>query len=119
MLHEHILSVETSLKLFTNDNKHNVGELHASLESIHSQLEYLHGNTKSNYEQIRTVQEDHYQTKEKVIGLKSDFLDIINTNWKQLMDKIKKLEDKSNDLKLVSENSQRISVENSTHIESI
>jgi len=35
------------------------------------------------------------------------------------MDKIKNLEDKSNDLKLVSENSQRISVENSTNIESL
>jgi len=54
-----------------------------------------------------------------VIGLKSDFLDVINTNWKQLMDKIKVLEEKVHELKSVSEQSMRSSIENRTQLESI
>jgi len=54
-----------------------------------------------------------------VIGLKSDFLDIVNVNWKQLMDKIMALEDKMIELKDVCEVSVRSSASNKSQLESI
>jgi len=79
MLHDHIVAVESSLKLFTNENSHNVGELKISLDSLSNQMEFLSSQSKSNAELIKKIQDDQFNTREQVIGLKNEFLGIANS----------------------------------------
>jgi len=78
MLHDHIVAVESSLKLF-NENSHNVGELKISLDSLSNQMEFLSSQSKSNAELIKKIQDDQFNTREQVIGLKNEFLGIANS----------------------------------------
>jgi ABC-type transporter Mla subunit MlaD len=119
MLHDHIVAVESSLKLFTNENSHNVGELKISLDSLSNQMEFLSSQSKSNAELIKKIQDDQFNTREQVIGLKNEFLGIANSYWQELIETIRELEAKTLEIKDWAVQAIRMSKENTTNIESI
>jgi len=121
MLHDHIVAVESSLKLYTNENTHNVCELKISLDNLSNRMEFLSSQSKTNVELIKKIKDDQSNTTEHFISLKNEFLPlkIANSKWKDLIRIIRVIKAKTLEIKDYSVQAIRMSKENTTDIESI